>query len=217
MSRGSFSGGKGCLKHHKIVYFFATWSESFLDIRQNFFDTNVKTAFYVSIQTYCRKKFIHQFQNMREIFSDFGQETRHTRFFPKLHSACGERVWQKFPWNFFQFSAGFPNWTLALRRNFSSKKTFHEKNIYFYRFRTLTELHLRVQMKVLFRNTVSDFFHRGMNLSQKFLNLVDFLWIFHSKLPSTSPSELLYLLKECFFLENPDICLSFSNFEKTFN
>ena len=147
--------------------FFATWSESFLKFRQNFFDKNVKTAFYVSRQTYCRKKFIHQFQNMREIFSDFGQETRHTRFFPKLHSACGERVWQKFPWNFFQFSAGSPNWTLALRRNFSSKKTFHEKNIHFYRFRTLTELHLRVQRKVLFRNTVLDLFLSGHDFKPK--------------------------------------------------
>ena len=62
----------------KLFIFFATWSESFLKFRQNFFDKNVKTAFYVFRQTYCRKKFIHQFQNMRDIFSDFGQETRLT-------------------------------------------------------------------------------------------------------------------------------------------
>ena len=73
-----FFRGKGCLKHHKIVYVFATWSESFLDLRQTFFDKNVKTAFYVSKQTYCRKMFIHQFQKLRELFRDFGQETRLT-------------------------------------------------------------------------------------------------------------------------------------------
>ena len=120
-----------------------------------------------------------------------GKNETYTQFFPKLHSACGERVWQKFPRNFFQFSAGCPNWTLAPRRKFSSKKIFHEKNIYFYRFRTLTELHLRVQRKVLFRNAVLDFFHQGMNLSRNFVNLVEFLWIFQSKPPSTSPPELL--------------------------
>ena len=93
--------------------------------------------------------------------------------------------------DFFQFSAGAPNWTLAVRRKISSKKTFHEKYKYFYRFRTLTELHLRVKRKVLLKNTVLDFPHEGMTLSQKFLNLVEFLWIFHSKPPSTSPPEIL--------------------------
>ena len=171
--------------------FFATWSESFLDIRQNFFDKNVETAFYVSKQTYCRKKFNHQFQNLRAIFRDFGQETRLTLSSFQNCTQRAERVWQKLPRKFFQFSAGSPNWRLALRRKFSSKKTFHEKSNYFYRFRTLTELHLRVQRKVLFRNTVLDFFHQGMTLSQKFINLVEFLWIFHSKPLSTSPPELL--------------------------
>ena len=128
MSRGSPSGEKGCLKRHKSVYFFATWSESFLDIRQNFFDKNVKTAFYVSKQTYCRKKFIHQFQNLRGIFRDFGQETR-----LRLSSFqnCTQRVEREFDGTslgfFFSFSAGFPNWTLALRRKCSRKNTFHEK------------------------------------------------------------------------------------------
>ena len=115
-----------------------------------------------------------------------------------LHSVLSKialSVWREslteVPSDFFQFSAGSPNWTLALRKKNSSKKTFHEKNKYFYRFRTLTELHLHVQRKVLFRNTVLDFFHQGMTLSQKFLNLLEFLWIFHSKPPSTSAQELL--------------------------
>ena len=175
-----------------MFIFFATWSESFLDIRQNFFDKVVRTAFYVSKQTYCRKKVNHQFQNLREKFRVFGQETRLTL---SSFQNCTERVEREFDRNylgfFFQFSAGSPNWTLALRRKFSSKKTFHEKNNCFYRFRTLTELHLRVQRKILFRNTVLDFFHQGMNLSQMFLNLVEFLRIFHSEPPSTSPPELL--------------------------
>ena len=138
-----------------------------------------------------------------------------------LHSVLSKTahsVWREslteIPSELFSVLAGFPHWTLALRRNFSSKKIFHEQNNFFYRFRTLTELHLRVQRKILFRNTVLDFFHQGMTLSQKFLNLVDFLWIFRSKPPSTSPPELLQLLQECFFLENPHNCLSFSNFEQ---
>ena len=122
-----------------------------------------------------------------------------------LHSVLSKTalsVWREIltevPSDFFQFSAGSPNWRLALRRKFSSKKTFLEKNICFYRFRTLTELHLSVQRKVLFRNTVLDFFHQGMNLTQKFLNLVEFLWIFHSKPPSTSPPELYNFWKNVF-------------------
>ena len=146
----------------------------------------------MSKQTFCRKKVIHQFQNLRDKFRVFGQETRLTL---SSFQNCTERVEREFDRNylgfFFQFSAGSPNWTLALRRKFSSKKTFHEKNNYFYRFRTLTELHLRVQGKILFRNTFLHFFHQGMTLSQKFLNLVEFLQIFHWKPPSTSPSELL--------------------------
>ena len=122
-----------------------------------------------------------------------------------LHSVLSKTalsVWREIltevPSDFFQFSAGSPNWRLALRRKFSSKKTFLEKNICFYRFRTLTKLHLSVQRKVLFRNTVLDFFHQGMNLTQKFLNLVEFLWIFHSKPPSTSPPELYNFWKNVF-------------------
>ena len=129
---------------------------------------------------------------MRDLFRDFGQETRLTL---SSFQNCTQRVEREFdrtsPGFFFDFSAGIPNWTLALLRKISSKKTFHEKNNCFYCFRTLTELHLRVQRKILFRNTVLDFFHQGMNLSQIFLNLVEFLRIFHSKPPSTSPSELL--------------------------
>ena len=92
-----------------------------------------------------------------------------------LHSVLSKTalsVWREslteVPSDIFQFSAGSPNWTLALLRKFSSKKTFHEKNNYFYRFRTLTELHLRVQRKVLFRNAVLDFFSSGHEFEPKF-------------------------------------------------
>ena len=106
---------------------------------------------------FCRKKLIHQFHTLREKFRDFWQETRIT--LSSFHNSTQrvERVWQNFPRNFFQFSAGSPNWALALRSKFSSKKTFLEKINYFYRFRTLTELHLRVRRKVLFRKTVLEF------------------------------------------------------------
>ena len=44
-----------------------------------------------------------------------------------------------------------------------------------------------------------------------FWYLVGFFWILFSKMPSTSPQQLL---KECFFLEKPHTCLSFSFFEQ---
>ena len=91
-----------------------------------------------------------------------------------LHSVLSKTalsVWREIltevPSDFFQFSAGSTKWTLALRRKISSKKTFHEKKNYFYRFRTLTELHLRVQRKVLFRNTVLDLFLSGHDFKPK--------------------------------------------------
>ena len=55
------------------------------------------------------------------------------------------------------------------------------------------------------------FFHQFMTLSQRFWDLVDLFWVLFSKMPSTSPQDLL---KECFFLEKPHTCLSFSNFER---
>ena len=88
-----FLGKKVAWNTTKLFIFFATWSESFLDIRQNFFDKIVKTAFYVSKQTYCRKKFIHHFQNLRRIFRDFGQETRLTL---SSFQNCTHRVEREF-------------------------------------------------------------------------------------------------------------------------
>ena len=123
-----FLGKKFAWNTTKLFIFFATWSEYFLDIRQKFFDKNVKTAFYVSKQTFCRKKLIHQFQNLRDLFRDFGQETRLTL---SSFQNCTQRVEREFDGTslgfFFSFSAGFPNWTLALRRKCSRKNTFHEK------------------------------------------------------------------------------------------
>ena len=176
----------------KLFIIFATWSESFLDIRQNFFDKNVKTAFFMCPDKRIVEKSLFISSKIWEIYSATSGKKR------DLHSVLSKialSVWREslteVPSDFFQFSAGSPNWTLALQRKFSSKKTFHEKDNYFYRFRTLTELHLRVQRKVLHKNTVLDFPHEGMTLSQKFLNLVELLWIFHSKPPSTSPPEIL--------------------------
>ena len=50
-----------------------------------------------------------------------------------------------------------------------------------------------------------------MILSQTFWDLVEFFWFLFSKMPSMSPQDLL---KECFFLEKPHTCLSFSNSER---
>ena len=55
------------------------------------------------------------------------------------------------------------------------------------------------------------FFHQFMILSQTFWDLVEFVWFLFSKMPSMSPQDLL---KECFFLEKPLMCLSISNSER---
>ena len=121
---------------------------------------------------------------------------------------CGESL-TEFPSEFFSLSQqGFPKWTLALRRKFSSKKTFHEKNIYFYRFWTLTELHLRVQRKVLFRNTVLDFLLSFHDFEPNSFGFNENPPNFFPKLPSMSPLELL---REYFVLDKPNTCLTFSN------
>ena len=55
------------------------------------------------------------------------------------------------------------------------------------------------------------FFHQFLILSQMFWDLVKFFWFLFSEIPSTSPQDLL---EECFFLEKPHTCLSFSIFER---
>ena len=56
------------------------------------------------------------------------------------------------------------------------------------------------------------FFHQFFFLSQTFWDLVEFFWFLFSKIPSTSPQDLL---EECFFFrKKPHTCLSFSNFER---
>ena len=122
-------------KTTQFFIIFATWSETFLDLRQTFSNKIVRTAFYVSRETFCRKNLIHQFHVLREVFRDFWQETRISlRFF----QICGERE-REFDRNslgfFFSFSAGFPNLTLALRRNISRKNTFQWKILLFTVFR----------------------------------------------------------------------------------
>ena len=163
-----------------------------MDLRQTFFNKIVKTAFYVSRERFCRKKLIHQFQILREIFRDVWQETRLTLSSIQNCTQCVEREFdRKFLGFFFSFSAGSTNWTLPLLRNFSRKNTFHEDNIYFYRFRTLIELYLRVQRNVLFRNTVLEFFSSGHDFKPKVFGFGRISLNFFSKPPSTSPQELL--------------------------
>ena len=110
---------------------FETWSRSFLKLRQNFFDKIVKTSFYVSNKTFCRKKFIQEFQNLREIFRDFGQETRLTL---SSFQNCTQRVEREFDRNslgtFFSFSRVSPLDTSSLEI-FQVKRYFMRKIIIF--------------------------------------------------------------------------------------
>ena len=167
MSRGSFSGEKVCLNTTKLLIFSATWSESFLKFRQKFSIKMSKLLFMCPDKRIVEKSFLIS-SKIWEIYSAILGKKR------DLHSVLSKTalsVWREIltevPSDFFQFSAGSTKWTLALRRKISSKKTFHEKKNYFYRFRTLTELHLRVQRKVLFRNTVLDLFLSGHDFKPK--------------------------------------------------
>ena len=196
-----FLGKKFAWNTTKLFIFFATWSEYFLDIRQTFFDKNVKTAFYVSKQTFCRKKLIHQFQNLRDLFRDFGQETRLTLSSFQNCTQCVEREFDRTsPGFFFDFSAGFPNWTLALRRKCSRKNTFHEKNCMFSVFGRWPNWIKMSRGTFCLELQFWFFFHQFMIFSHTFCYLVEFFWFLFSKMPSTSPQDLL---KGCFFPEKP--------------
>ena len=182
MSRGSSWGIKICLRNHTIVHLVCDSERILFGPPANLFDKIVKTAFYVSRETFCRKNLIQQFHVLRELIRDFWQDTRITlNFFQNCLSKWRESL-TEFLSVFFSFSAGFPNWTLALRRNFSNKNTFHWKNFFIYCFRTLTELNLCVQGNVFLGNTIFGVFlqHFG-TLSQMFSNLVRFLWVFFFK------------------------------------
>ena len=207
-----FSGEKCCLKHHKNVYFFWDLKRIFFGPSANIFDKIVKTAFYVSKQTFCRKKLIHQFQILRDLFKDFGQETRITL---SSFQNCTQRVESEFdrtsPGLFFDFSAGFPNWTLALRRKSSRKITFQEKNFNFSVFGRWPNWIKMSRGTFCLELQFWIFFHQFMILSHTFWDLVEFFWFLFSKMPSTSPQDLL---KECFFSGKTTHLLSFSNFEQ---
>ena len=86
-----------------------------------------------------------------------GNET-YTQFFPKLHSTCGERVWQNISRTFFRFLSRVSKLDTSSAEKMFEQNTFHEKGFQINRFRMLTELHLSVQRNVLFRITVLDFF-----------------------------------------------------------
>ena len=145
----------------------------------NLFDKIVKTAFYVSRKIFCRKKLIHQFQILGDMFKDFWQETETTL---SSFQNCSLRVEKEFDINslaFFSLShQGLQTGHWLFGVNFRGKIHF-KKTIFFYCFRTLTELFLRVQRNVLFRNTVLEFFSSVHDFEPKvFLDLAEFLWLF---------------------------------------
>ena len=212
MSRGS-SWGKKVSWKTTIVYQFSDLMRIIFGHSINFFDELVKTAFYVSRKTFCRKKLILQFHVLGDMFRDFWQETRTTLSF---FQNCTLRVEREYDRNslalFFTFSAGSPNWALALWSKFQRKNTFQENNIYIHCFRTLTELYLRVQRNVLFRNTVLEFFSSVHDFESK----ICWIWQNFSDLffetafyVTTGTFKRMF-----FFLEKPNTCLTFSNFEQ---
>ena len=110
-----------------MFIFFATWSEFLSDLRKNFLDKIVKTAFYVSKQTFYRKKFIHQFQKLREIFRDFGQETTLTL---SSFQNCTQRVEREFDriLSDFQFLSRVSKLDTSSAEKLILENTFHEEN-----------------------------------------------------------------------------------------
>ena len=98
----------------------------------------VKTAFYVSGEMFCRKNLIQQFQFLRELFTDFWQDTRITLHFFKN---CPQRVERELDRNslgFFQFLS-----RVSKLDSTSAEKPFGEnyislENFFNYCFRTST-------------------------------------------------------------------------------
>ena len=109
------------------------------------------------------------------------------------------------------FSAGFPNWTLALRRKCSRKITFQEENFNFSVFGRWPNWIKMSRGTFCLELQFWIFFHQFMILSHTFWDLVEFFWFLFSKMPSTSPQDLL---KDGFFSGKTTHFLSFSNFEQ---
>ena len=135
MSRGSFSGENGCLRHHKIVCFFLQLQANVFWIFGKTFSIKMSKLLFVCPNKRIVEKSSIISSRIWEKCSGISGKKR------DLHSVLSKTalsVWREIltevPSVFFHFSAGSPNWTLGLRRKFSSKKTNHEKNNFFYVF-----------------------------------------------------------------------------------
>ena len=146
----------------------------------NFYDEIVKTAFYLSKETFCRKKlnsWVPYFE--KHIQGFLARNKNYSRLFPKLHSACVERVWENISRFFLFLSRVSELDTSSEEKIFKEKYIALEKSLYLPFYVSLTELHLRVQRNVLFRSTllelfpsVHDFETNVIGFGKTFLNFV---------------------------------------------
>ena len=97
---------------------FPTWWGSFLDIRQTF-SIRLSKLLFMCPEKFFVENLIHQFHILGDMLKDFWQETETTLSF---FQNCSLRAEKEFDINslafFFTFSAGSPNWALALRSKF---------------------------------------------------------------------------------------------------
>ena len=135
-----------------------------------------------------------------------------------LHSVLSQTalsVWREslteIPSDFFAVFSRVSKLDTSSAEKMFEENTFHEKDFWIYRFRTLTELHLSVQRNVLFRITVLDFFSWVHDFGPTVLIFGRFFlnFVFENALYVTTTAFI-----KCFILEKPRICLWFSIFEQ---
>ena len=163
----------------------------------NIFDEIVKTAFYVSRKTFCRKKLILQFHILGDMFRDFWQETRTTL---SSFQNCTLRVEREFDRNslaFFSLSQqGLQNGHWLCGVNFRRKIHFKRTIFIFTAFGRWPNCIYASRGTFCWEIRFWNFFRQFMILSRKIFGFDRNSLTFFSKPPSTSPQELL---KECFF------------------
>ena len=181
MSRGSSWGEKGFLKNQIIVYQFSDLMRIIFGHSANLFDKIVKTAFYVSRKIFCRKKLIHQFQILGDMFKDFWQETETTL---SSFQNCSLRVEKEFDINslaFFSLSQqGLQTGHWLFGVNFRGKIHFKKTIIFFTAFGRWPNCFYASRGTFCLEIQFWNFFHQFMILSQKFFwiwqNFSDFFF-----------------------------------------
>ena len=176
---------------------FPTWWGSFLDIRQTFSIRLSKLLFMCP-----EKLFVGKFNSSvpyfeRHVHGLLARNRNYSEFFPKLQSACGERVWQKFSRNFFHFfQQGLQTGHWLCGVNFRGKIHFNRTIFIFAAFGRWPNCIYASRGTFCWEIRFWIFFRQFMILSQKFFGFGRISRTFFSIPPPTSPQELL---KEWFF------------------